>query len=433
MEAIRKKLRQPGWQMMGCCLAFLVCLSAFFAYLNRPITLTLGVFAGSAWGVPNPESQKLIDKGIEYFEKKYPWIHVEYQSGIQPSDYSRWLTDKAVEGNLPDVFMVLPDDFSLLAQCGALLNLDSLLKEDKNIGQDDFYPIAFDAGVQNKTCYALPFESNPELMFVNTGILKDRNIPLPKNGWSLPDFYKICKTVSQGSEEDGKERVAPIANYTWLDAANAMQCQVINEDGKSVNLSQDSFRQAYSYAKGIQEMLKEFSLEEQSFDDGKSVFSAMTVAQYKTYKPYPWRVKRLSAFDWEAVAMPGSSDGGFISCQTLLMGISANTMNRQESWNLLKTFCGTLEVQQMVNDESQGVSVLKKAVIKEDPDSGLDNTLLADVMNSENRNAAVQLNNTAMKELTSRLAKLLLSDEDTDLALSSIQTETNLYLNGQIR
>ena len=419
--------------MVGCCLAFLLGLSAFFAYLNRPVTLTLGVFAGSAWSVPSPDSQRLIDKGIECFEKKYPWIHVEYQSGIQPSDYSQWLTNQAVDGKLPDVFMILPDDFSLLAQSGALLNLDALLNEDQELGKDNFYPIAFEAGVMNKSCYALPFESNPELMFVNTTILKDKKIPLQKNGWTLDDFYQICKSVSQDSETGGADRTAPIANYSWLDAANALQCRLISEDGKSVNLSQDSFRKAFSYAKGIEDMLKEFSAEEQSFDDGKSVFSTMTVAQYKTYKPYPWRVKRLSAFDWEAVPMPGSSEGGFISCQTLLMGISAHTMNRQESWHLLQTFCGNPEIQQMINDESQGVSVLKQAVIKEDPDSGLDNALLANVMNSSNGNAELQLNNTAMKELSSRLEKLLVSDEDADLALSAIQTETNLYLNGQIR
>ena len=429
METIRNKLKDASVQGLLLILAFVTAFAAILIVSAQPVVLTLGVFAGSAWDVPSPESQKLIDQAVQYFEEQNPGIRVKYQSGIQASDYSLWLTDQAALGNLPDVFMILPDDFSLLASTNALLNLNTCLQEDQALSKDDFYPIAFQTGQYEKNCYALPFESNPELMFANTTILDEHQIPLKKDGWSLDEFYEICRKVS--SDDSGSH--APIANYSWLDAVNAWQCHVFNEGKKSVNLTQDPFRQAFSYARSINSMLDDFALEEQSFDDGKTAFSTMTVAQYRTYKPYPWRIKRLSAFDWEAVPMPGSAQGGYISCQSLLMGISAHTLYKEASWKLLKCFCADKKIQESIYDYSQGVSVLKNAEIMEDADSGLDNALLSKVMHSQNENADLQLQNTAMEQLSSRLEAMMHSEEDTDLALMNVQDQVNLYLSGQIQ
>ena len=75
----------------------LVVFSLFFmivADYPNTITLELGVFSGSNWGVPSGESYKIIDGAIERFEKKYPGVKVEYESGIMKSDYSSWLSDR---------------------------------------------------------------------------------------------------------------------------------------------------------------------------------------------------------------------------------------------------------------------------------------------------------------------------------------------------
>ena len=46
---------------------------------SREITLTLGLYAGSSWDVPNGESYQVIDQAIQKFEKKYPNVKIEYK------------------------------------------------------------------------------------------------------------------------------------------------------------------------------------------------------------------------------------------------------------------------------------------------------------------------------------------------------------------
>ena len=75
----------------------LVSLSLVLIYClindpSRDITLTLGLYAGSSWDVPNGGSYQVIDQAIKKFEKKYPNVHVEYKSGIIKDDYSSWLS-----------------------------------------------------------------------------------------------------------------------------------------------------------------------------------------------------------------------------------------------------------------------------------------------------------------------------------------------------
>ena len=136
---------------------------------SRDITLTLGLYAGSSWDVPNGESYQVIDQAIKKFEKKYPNVHVEYKSGIIKDDYSSWLANEITKGTIPDVFMVLPDDFNTLSSIGILKNLDRLIKEER-IDTSLFYQSALFAG-NNGSQYALPYEINPTIMCINHDLL----------------------------------------------------------------------------------------------------------------------------------------------------------------------------------------------------------------------------------------------------------------------
>ena len=43
-------------------------------YRPRQLTLTIGVFAGSNWDVPNGDCYKIIDQAIERYEKNIQWF-----------------------------------------------------------------------------------------------------------------------------------------------------------------------------------------------------------------------------------------------------------------------------------------------------------------------------------------------------------------------
>ena len=115
------------------------CLAGMFYYTQKPTVLTIGVFAGSNWNVPSPKSGKIIDDVIKRFEKTHPNVQVEYVSGILKDDYSSWISKEALDGKLPDVFMVLNDDLSTYAKVGMLEPLDTYMQTDANFDQSRYF------------------------------------------------------------------------------------------------------------------------------------------------------------------------------------------------------------------------------------------------------------------------------------------------------
>ena len=100
---------------------------------------------------------------------------------------------KALKGDLPDVFMVLPEDFSIFSSVGMLKNLDSYTKIDKAFKKSNYYEGSYDAGTYKGTQYALPYESVPTLMLVNKTLLKKRAYQNAGIHWTWDDFIRSVK------------------------------------------------------------------------------------------------------------------------------------------------------------------------------------------------------------------------------------------------
>ena len=131
-------------------------------YTNK-VVIHLGIFVGN-WEVPNGNDYKIIDDAIARFEKLHPNVEIEYESGILKSDYSLWLANKIVNGEEPDVFMIVDEDFNTLSSLGVLKDLTEEIENDKTFNKDDYYESTLKAGQYEHKQYALPYESNPMLM-----------------------------------------------------------------------------------------------------------------------------------------------------------------------------------------------------------------------------------------------------------------------------
>ena len=156
-------------KVIAVAAAFLLIVSIllYMTYQkNKPITLTFGMFAGSNWDVPNGESYKIIDEVVERFERKHPNVKVEYVSGLQKSDYSEWLSQQALKGNLPDVFMIRSNDLSTFSDIGIMQNLNSYIHKDDAFDKAAYFTPSYQSGTYQKKQYALPYESVPTCMSI---------------------------------------------------------------------------------------------------------------------------------------------------------------------------------------------------------------------------------------------------------------------------
>lgn len=345
----------------GIALLVLVLLSFFgFLYYRtlRPVTLRLGIYAGSSWDVPNGNEYKLIDQVIDRFEKEHPRVRVVYESGIAKENYSAWLSDTIVNGEQPDIFILPENDFNLLASTGSLKKLNTFIEKDLQVA--DFYNSAYQAGTYGNIQYALPYESNPTMMCINKDLLEKEGIEVPSTGWTLAEFYQICQRVTKDVDGDGVLDQYGLTGYTWEQALAAYDVQLFDEYGSESYFNTETVKSALSMVAKLHALNGNYQVTTEDFDKGNVAFLPMTLAQYRTYKPYPYHVAKYSSFAWTCVQMPAATrDINATQVSTSLYGISAKTKHDKLAWEFLKLLTDDKETQQALFETSQGTSVLK--------------------------------------------------------------------------
>ena len=420
-------------KILICVLAIMV-LFACYVY-PRQTTLTIGIFAGSNWDVPNGNSYQVIDTAIEAFEQSHPNIKVVYQSGILKEDYSEWLAESFLEGNEPDVFMVLDKDFNLLSDIGALKPLDNNIQNDADISSDTFYSSAIEAGKYKGVQYALPFESNPTLMFVNRTLLNAEGISMPDSHWTMQDFYEICDQVTKDTNGDGSLDQFGCYDYAWKDAMYGYGVRLFNDEGPDCYLNQYEVKEALRFVQKLDQLSRNYIITSDDFDMGRVAFSPMTYAQYRTYKSYPYRVNKYTTFEWDCVPMP-SVDGQQNNSEvaSLLFAISSNSSHSQEAWLFLKQLTMDPEIQSQLLVDSQGIPSLKVAaqsnelILDATLENGISIKQLEQVMERGFHASQFKSYDNVMDLLDSRIHDILNNSTDLDISLMNLQREIKQYL-----
>lgn len=259
--------------MIFVCKKFLIAVAAtaiifLYCQANRPVTLTIGIFAGNNWDVPQGEPYAIIDEVIKNFESENPGVKVKYVSGIKKEDYSEWLAEQFIAGNEPDVFFVLADDFNLYASIGALMDLESFIEADENFSADVYYPAAFNFGRYENFSYALPCESNLTFMFVNKTLLDKEGVALPKNDWTWKDFLDICRKVTRDNDGDGVLDQFGCYDYSWQQAAVSNGVKFFREDGKTSYFADSRMEETIKFIMELRGLNGGFKVSPKDFDVG---------------------------------------------------------------------------------------------------------------------------------------------------------------------
>jgi len=348
---------------VGICAAAIIFFAAAYK-IQQPVILTVGIFAGNNWDVPQGEPYAVIDEAIKNFEAENPGVRVKYFSGIKKEDYSEWLAEQFIAGDEPDVFFLPADDFNLYASAGALMNLDEMIAADKNFSTEVYYPAAFNFGRREKISYALPCESTLTFMFVNKTLLAKENIALPKNDWTWKDFLDICRKITRDTDGDGVPDQFGCYDYSWQEAAVSNGVKFFRDDGRTSYFADERMEETVKFLMELRGVNGGHEISPKDFDVGRVAFRPFTFAEYRTYKPYPWRIKKYSSFEWDCIKMPaGFSGGNFSVMETLLVGMSSRTSHKDLAWALLKKICYDRETQQLILKKSQALPVRRDVIL----------------------------------------------------------------------
>lgn len=420
-------------------LAILIALSAIFIFDQakaKDKSITIGFFVGSNWDVPNSESYTIIEDVIKRYEKKFPDVKVKYISGIQKEDYSEWLSKEVLKGEAPDVFFVLSDDFTSFTQVGLLQNLNTYIQQDSDFSKDSYYPSSYQAGVVDETTYALPYESVPNLVFVNKTLLEKEGIALPTNDWTWEDFYNICEQVTKDTDGDGKIDQFGVYGYTWKEALFSNGASLFNEEGTKAFINSEKSIESFKFVRELSALNENATVTTQSFDEGNVAFCLMQFSQYRAYMPYPWRVKKYSNFDWDCIMLPSGPNGSNISeVDTLLVGMNEASSHKKEAWELLKMLSYDVDTQLNIFNLSQGVSVLKEVtqsdeamgiLLKDTPGNSLfEMHILDEIMKNGKSQDRFKKYNTLLSLIDNELYRVIHSESDLMTEIISLQRKVD--------
>ena len=420
------------WRLRHLVVLVLVLVSGILSFAlwssSHEKVLRIGVYAGSSWDVPNSRENKVLDTLIKKFEKTHPHVKVVYESGIPKKDYADWLAEQVLKGEQPDLFMVPENDFSMLASAGALKSLDTLLTNDERTA---FYPVAYEAGQYQGVSYALPVESNPIMMCVNKDLLEKEGISIPESGWTLADFYEICKKVTKDTNGDGVVDQYGITDYTWQQALIAYGGHLTDKSG--INVDSAEMHQALAFMSKLDMLSQHYKVTSHDFDEGRVAFYPMCLAQYRTYKPYPYHVAKYSSFSWTCIPMPTANSKVMgTQVKTSLFGMSSNTKQEKLAWEFMLLLSQDKESQQNLFEKSQGTSVLPSVVksqktrkILQADDFGLD-SLTSERLDSMMERSIIDIGQEVDRQTLERLDYLIkeaLGNQEIDSSLPSIQRE----------
>ena len=419
---------------MAVLVAALLCIAGLVIYgqnIRRPQVLEFGMFGDSYWEVANADGYVIIDKAIKKFEKLHPEIKIHYYSGIPKDDYEEWLARKILKGDAPDVFMILSEDFSHMVSLGLLENLDKEIQEDKSVEIRDYYETSLEAGKIDDRQYALPYETVPTLMFVNKTLLEKEGIPVPDADWSWDDLYRICKKVTKDLAGDGRLDQFGTYNYGWLEALYSNDGKIFDPQGKKCYLTSERTEEAVRFIQRINELYQGEKVTRETFDAGNVAFMPLSFAEYRTYKTYPYKIKKYSDFQWDCITLPAGSMGDNISrVDSLLIGISSESRQKDMAWEFLKMLTNDREIQMELFRYSQGASVLKEVTNSKEAEEILKkDTEKSDKIIDHNLLNQVIMNGRVVKEFPKyKEAMALAEGEVSKLYDSSTNVESALKI-----
>ena len=407
--------------------------------------LEFGMFTGSNWGVENADAFVIIDRAIERFEESHPGVTVRYTSGIEKKDYSEWCAKRLLEGEMPDVFMVLDTDFNQYCSLGILQELNTFIESDPEFQSEEIFQTAMDIGKgMEEIQYALPYEVVPTMLFVNKTLLRQEGIEMPQQDWTWDDFLEICRKVTKDTDGDGRIDQFGTYNYSWQDAMYTSGGSAFDNEKQNVDFSNQYVIETVKFMKELLALNQGENVTQEDFDAGKVAFMPLTFAEYRTYKTYPYKIKKYSNFQWDCTTFPGRTHGENISkVDALLIGINHDSTEKELAWEFLKELVCGYESQLDIFRYSQGVSVLESvarsektaSIIQEDMDKEeqvISGELLCDVIEHgtitpkyyqyETYEQMISLANTEITEIFEK-------NKNIESSMKIFQREIRKYLN----
>ena len=413
-------------------LSIILCIIYLFVQHSKKeeITIELGIYSGNKWGVPQIDVYKIYEEAIKQFEKENDHVKVVFRSGTLIEDYSEWLAQKVLKGDEPDVFIVLEEDFNTLSDIGMLEPLNQYMEKEPDFSLEDYYAKALEAGNYDGKQFAMPFEIVPTFMIVNKTLLNDNGIHLPKNAWTLDKFMEISQQLTKDTNNDMVNDQYGAVGYEWDYAYYATNGD-FKEGSKAIEIYDEiKLKKAIDFTKSLYQINQGNRLGNKEFSEGNVGFKPFSLAEFRAYKPYPYRIKKYSNFDWEAISFPVFKDHkSQAKLYTVQIGMSSRSKEKQLSWQFIKLLTSDERIQQMVWDMTYAlptkISVVNQIYSNNDSDEILDPEFLKRIIEQSVVEPTFKEYNQIREAMNMRINLNILEEKSTQETIRAVRKDVD--------
>lgn len=412
---------------------------------NGPITLTVAVYSGNSWGVPQHYAYKIYDEAAEHFEKEYGKdVKIVLKTGVMYNDFSDWFAKQVLMGEETDVFLILEEDFSTYASIGLFEDLSTYLARDSDDYNDIYYNKALEAGQYKGTQYSLPISVVPSFLIVNKTLLNENNITIDFDNWdnwTWEAFYNICKAVTKDTDKDGQIDQFGVFGYEWDNAFYTNDERLFDVDGRKTVFSTDNFIETVRYLKDLYNLNRGINVKEAEFDKGKVAFKKFNLSEYRAYGTYPYKIIKYADFEWDVIPFPKGPQGQSKSkLYTLQIGISSRGRNKQIAYDFIKYMTSNEDLQEKVWELTYTLPANKNTVkrlyeekkYKYEEFRKLNPDLLSDMISNSYRDPDFKLYSRLRKVIEQSIFEIMVRDLDVPRNVMELKKELQYVLDNYI-
>lgn len=263
---------------------------------------------------------------------------------------------------------------------------------------------------------------------------------MPDNNWDWDWLLRICKRITKDTDGDGRVDQFGTYNYGWMEAAYSNGGKLFDENGTECYIHSDQVVQAVRYIHELSALNQGQKVTQEDFDRGHVAFMPLSFAEYRTYKTYPYKIKKYTTFQWDCITLPAGPQGDNISMvDSLLIGISRRSCQKQLAWEFLKTLTCDEEIQMEIFRHSQGASVLKavtssrqaEEILRQDMEASdrvIDHTLLNTVIENGMEIPRFARYGEALALAESEISKIYEEEKNIDSSLKIARQTINHFL-----
>jgi multiple sugar transport system substrate-binding protein len=323
----------------------------------------------------NPEEADARLRVVDAFQRRHPDIKV--RTLLSGPGAVQQISTFCAGGKCPDVLMAWEMSYAVLADRGVLLDLNSMLAQDKAFAAQlkaDSIASLYDTFTFDGGQYAFPEQWSGNYLFYNRQLFADANIEPPPRRWEQPwSFGEFLDTAKALTKRDGPRRVNQWGFVdTWAPAYSAGLFAMNNgvpwctprTNPTHLNFDNDAFIEGVQFYADLatKHKVAPTATEQQSmstmdlFSGGKAAMALGGHWRYQTFD-------RAEGLDFDVTVLPTGpkGHGAHSNIGTTGLAIAASSPRKEEAWEFVKFATGPVG-QALIGESRLFVPVLRSAI-----------------------------------------------------------------------